>query len=315
MPCFSPLQAYSDGLKSNGKRNIVFHKKSIVEASDIEIPCGQCIGCRLERSRQWAMRCVHEQSLHDFSCFITLTYSDEFLPKNGSLDVTHFQRFMKRLRKRFGNGIRFFHCGEYGDEHFRPHYHAILFGIDFTDPAFLCKKSFAFNVVSPVFNKSGEKLFNSSFLSSLWPYGLSSVGTATFESAAYVARYVCKKVNGKNAKAHYERIDPFTGEIVDLKPEYVTMSRRPGVGADWFNLWSKEVYPSDEVVLRDRKMRPPRFYDYLLEFDNPELLAKLKDVRMETGKQFSDNNTFARRKVREVVQRSKLNVFKVDSSR
>ena len=130
MPCFSPLDGYrSRTVNASGKRSIVFDIHEGFHDRPVSVPCGQCVGCRLEKSRQWAMRCVHEASLYDENCFITLTYDDEFLPVGGSLDKGAFPRFMKRLRKKFEpRRIRFYHAGEYGDRFGRPHYHALLFG-------------------------------------------------------------------------------------------------------------------------------------------------------------------------------------------
>ena len=135
MPCFHPLTGYlARDANASGKRSIVFDPK-LALGVDVkrQVPCGRCIGCRLERSRQWAMRCVHEASLYKNNCFITLTFNDYYLPKDGSLHVEHFQKFMKRLRKRFGSGVRYFQCGEYGELLRRPHYHACLFNFDFPD--------------------------------------------------------------------------------------------------------------------------------------------------------------------------------------
>jgi len=299
MPCYHPLKGWrSKKLTANGKRSIVFRPQEGYSDMPVEVPCGQCIGCRLERSRQWAIRCVHESQLYDDNCFITLTYSDESLPFDGSLDVSHFQLFMKRLRKRFGSGIRFFHCGEYGDQLGRPHYHACIFNFDFPDKV-------PFKQLD-----SGGMLYTSAALSELWPFGLHSIGTVTFESAAYVARYVTKKVTGKNAAAHYERFDPFTGEVFFLKPEYITMSRRPGVGKGWFDRFSGDVYPSDEVVLNGVSMRPPKFYDSQFELLSPESLRKLKLLREANAAKFADNNTGDRLAVREVCQLSRFSNLK-----
>ena len=124
MPCYHPLLAWRDSSKLNpktGKSSLVFTAPANWrECEPLKIPCGQCVGCRLERSRVWAVRCVHEASLHERNCFITLTYNDENLPSDRSLKMKHYQDFMKRLRKRYGEGIRFFHCGEYGSLNQRP---------------------------------------------------------------------------------------------------------------------------------------------------------------------------------------------------
>lgn len=168
--------------QNNGK--IVFYDiDHIGKAFSLSLPCGQCIGCRLEYSRQWAIRCMHESTLHDQSCFITLTYSDDNLPEHGTLILRDFQLFMKRLRFEFSNvKIRFYHCGEYGEKFGRPHYHALLFGIDFEADRTLYSQS-----------KQGSKLYVSDTLNKLWNKGFATIGNITFESAAYVARYVVKK--------------------------------------------------------------------------------------------------------------------------
>lgn len=301
MPCYHPMQGLKVGVKPNGKADIKIFKTRFKNYSvlhqevDVLLPCGQCVGCRLERSRQWAIRCVHEAQLHLDNCFITLTYSDSFLPKDGSLVKKHFQDFMKRFRKKFGNGIRYFHCGEYGEKLGRPHYHACIFGFDFPDRLFW-KES------------NGIPLFTSNLLSSLWTYGFSSVGDVTFESAAYVARYIMKKVNGDLSVEHYRSIGLVSsdGEVFDKIPEYTTMSRRPGIGRKWFDKFCSDVYPSDEVVLRGVKMRPPRYYDTCFEIISPEEFANVKAARKEFGLLCVDNNTPQRLEVREKVQLSKL---------
>ena len=142
MPCYNPLKGYrSRTLNASGKRSIVFNLREGYVDQPIEVPCGQCIGCRLERSRQWAVRCVHEASLYKNNCFVTLTYSDDKLPSDGSLHFDHFQKFMKRLRRFYDDSrIRFFHCGEYGEQYSRPHYHCCLFNFDFVDKKFWKKR-------------------------------------------------------------------------------------------------------------------------------------------------------------------------------
>ena len=120
MPCYYPLQGWrSKELTKNGKRAIVFDRKKGYVDQPLEVPCGQCIGCRLDRSRDWALRCIHEAQLHEDNSYITLTYDDDNLPANASLDKSDFQKFMKRLRKSLGDKkVRFFHCGEYGENQY-----------------------------------------------------------------------------------------------------------------------------------------------------------------------------------------------------
>jgi hypothetical protein len=260
--CYHPLLAY----KSEGK--VVF-EKPFAFARGFNLPCGQCIGCRLNYSRQWAIRLVHEAQMHEKSCFITLTFNDEslFARENPySLDKTEYQRFMKRLRKKYGKQVRFFHCGEYGDKNKRPHYHAILFGVDFDHDRKLWS------------NKDGIKLFTSESLEKLWPYGFCTIGQVTFESCAYVARYIMKKQTGEKAEDHYMRWCPETGEGTAIDPEYCTMSRKPGIGKSWIEKYKTDVYPHDYVVINEHKVKPPRFYDQQLDEDE---LRKLKDQRIK----------------------------------
>jgi hypothetical protein len=260
----------------------------------VSIPCGQCIGCRLERSRQWAVRCVHEASLHERNCFITLTYDPDHLPENGTLVMEHFQLFMKRLRKEFGAGIRFFHCGEYGEKQGRPHYHAALFNFDFPDKVFLRR------------TPRGDVCWSSASLQRLWGKGRTELGSLTFESAAYIARYITKKQLGKGAQAHYE----------GRKPEYTTMSRKPGIGKGWLEKWTADVYPVDRVVLkrggRMIEMRPPRFYDVSFELDDPETFATVKRNRKRAAEEFGHSGECAgsRLLVRREVQERKLLLLK-----
>ncbi len=219
------------------------------------------------------MRCVHEASMHEQNCFITLTYDDEHLPSDGSLHLKDFQDFMKRLRSRFvETRIRFFHAGEYGAKYRRPHYHACLFGIDFGDKR-------------PLKVVNGHWLFTSADLAKCWKLGFSSVGAVTFESAAYVARYLLKKVTGDRADEHYFGCDEVTGAPVALVPEYTTMSRRPGIGRNWYDQFSADVFPSDDVVLMGgRRVRTPRFYDSIYESHDEVGFARMKAARRSFDK-------------------------------
>lgn len=258
MPCYHPIDGwYSKTVNPSGKRSIVF-KAEQGGAQKVTIACQRCIGCRLERSRQWAMRCMHEAQLHDENSFITLTYDDQHLPYGGTLIKKHFQDFMKRLRRHFGGRkIQYYHCGEYGERTRRPHYHALLFGLDFRDK--LHFKTTA----------RGDRVFTSSTLSKLWGMGHCSIGAVTFESAAYTARYILKKQSGDQAESHYRKVMADTGEVVNLLPEYVTMSLKPTVGRGWIEEFSGDVYPDDFVVMRGKKMKPPKYYDRMHELEDP----------------------------------------------
>lgn len=292
MPCFGPLSAYRPTKKS-GDRRLVFDPRKSDTGIKILIPCGQCVGCRLERSRQWAMRAMHEKQMHDASCFLTLTYSDDFLPEGGSLVMRDYVLFMKRLRKRFGDGIRFLGCGEYGDVTGRPHYHILLLNHDFDDRRPYGRASSA-----------GHQLYTSKTLDSLWSregrsLGLCVIGNVDFDSCAYVARYVMKKVIGKDLKP---MIDPFTGLIKE--PVFMTMSRRPGLGSSWYAKYGPHSYLFDSVVFNGCEVRPPRFYDS--KRVGPCINDKLKVKRRRMAMLHRADQTLARLRVREVVALAKL---------
>jgi len=316
MPCFRPLKGYrAQTVNPSGKRSIVFSKREGFTDLPIELPCNQCIGCRLERSRQWAIRCVHEASLHEDNSFITLTYSDSNLPKYNSLSKHHFQLFFKKLRKHFSfkllsslslspsplmpiqdsfrrlyRPIRYFHCGEYGDKKLRPHYHACLFGIDFADKVKISE------------NENGDAIYDSATLEKIWGNGIVRIGSVTFESAAYVARYITKKITGKAASQYYVDMDPETGEFVDIQPEYTTMSRRPGIAKGWYEKWASDVYPDDFIVLRGKQLKPPKFYKSQYEILNPQGAARLRARGQNAAKKNACHNTLDRLIVREAIK-------------
>ncbi|WNK13061.1 MAG: replication initiator protein [Microvirus sp.] len=293
MPCYHPISAWQllNVKTAKGKPTISFKNPYAAPSPTrvgIQVPCGQCIGCRLERSRQWAIRCVHEAYGHEDNAFITLTYAPEYLPSDVSLKKNHFQKFMKRLRKAISpKKVRFFHCGEYGEQNQRPHYHACLFGYDFPD-----------KILYTIRDEC--RLYRSPMLEKLWPNGFATVGDVTFESAAYVARYITKKITGSLAEKHYN----------GRTPEYTTMSRRPGIGKKWYNEFKSDVFPSDEIVLRGKIMTPPRFYDKQLEADDPILYAKIKLDRKTQALQNTADNTAARLAAKETCKIAQFKLLK-----
>jgi hypothetical protein len=290
MACFHPLQAYqtSDG-------SIIFSERKGDVVRSLSLPCGQCRGCRLERSRQWAVRCMHEASLHEENCFITLTYDNDHCPSDRSLNYGDYQRFMKRFRKRFKDStIRFYMAGEYGEKFERPHFHACIFGFNFPDRT-LWKRT-----------PSGAFIYRSKLLEDLWPFGYSSIGDVTFESAAYVARYVMKKRTGKGVGDHYETIDFETGEIKERVPEFNRMSLKPGIGYDWYRKFHSDIYPHDYVVINGRESRPPKFYDKKFADDFPEEFEALQFQRFVDAVDRFDDNTDERLCVKEQVLEAKF---------
>lgn len=239
----------------------------------------------------WAVRCYHEAQLHADNCFVTLTYDDAHLPPGGSLVGDELSLFFKRLRKKIGARIKHFSCGEYGDENWRPHYHAIIFGYAFPDRVHWQ-------------TKKGNKYYRSKELESCWSFGHSIITDFSLRTAEYVAQYVIKKRTGDDAAEHYERVDLETGEIFNLLPEFSRMSLRPAIAKEWWEKFGQSVKDWDTVVVDGKEIPPPRYYDRLLEEEEPERLAahKLRRVRKAKG---SPDNTPERLRVRERCQQLK----------
>lgn len=293
MPCFAPLEAYYSAVVGpSGKRGVTFDRNASFSGSVLKLPCGQCIGCRLERSRQWAMRCMHEKRFHRNSEFVTLTYEDSKLPEYGTLVKRDLQLFNKRARKAFGP-FRFYACGEYGEQNGRPHYHSIMFGLELGDKRFYKR------------GKNGEDLYTSKSLERVWNHGLCVVGSVTFESCAYVARYIVDKITGERARDHYSIVDS-DGIVHDRVAEFNVMSRRPGIGMAYYEKYGHEVYAHDSVVVNGREVRPPRFYDTKYEKVSPDQLTKLKKKRRRKALASRGDNTRDRLRVRAEVARLSL---------
>jgi len=288
MPCLHPAKAYS--LTSGG---ISFVERGDIKG-DIKLPCGQCMGCRVDRARDWSIRIGHEVKLHQSNWFLTLTYDDANLPNPPSLNYSDWQLFAKRVRKARGP-FRFFMCGEYGDQTRRPHYHAIVFGL----------------VVPDLVRYSGSDkmpLFQSQILTKLWGKGMILAGAVTPQSANYVARYNLKKVNGDRAKTHYRWVDPDTGEVHDLQPEFAHMSTRPGIGAAWYDKYHKDVHTHDYVIRDGAKNPVPRYYDRLAK-----TRYQVDEIKMQRGidaMASAEHQTPERLAVRETVLKAKLSLSK-----
>lgn len=272
MKCFNPLEGYQP--HSGGQ--LVFNPPpgSIAFGyKRLTVPCGSCIGCRLNQSRVWAARMCMEAQLHDQNSFITLTYSPENLPFAGQLEKDHVQLFLKRLRKsldkKYAKKIRYYYVGEYGDLNGRPHYHVLLFGHDFSADRKYLKRT-----------KKGFLIYTSPTLSDCWPYGHANIGEFNFESAAYCARYCLKKQTGKKNPIKEEvYCDIHTGEVVFRTPEFGQPSTRPGIAANWYARFGMDVRRTDYIVMRNNKMLPPRYFDKLTQKHYFEDYEKIKDNR------------------------------------
>lgn len=299
MPCFSPNRMLDYGLKPNGRRDLRMAgvtDQRYKYMPSIPVPCGQCIGCRLARSAEWALRCVHEASLHQANCFITLTYASEHLPEGGTLVKKHFQDFMKRFRKAiYPQKIRMYYCGEYGDKYGRPHYHALIFGYDFTDRILVHDRNR---------RRSDPPLYKSPFLAKLWGKGNVQVGDVTYQSAGYVARYCLKKQTGKNSAEKYTKIDENGNKYIILR-EFAQASNRDGIGAAWYAKYASDCFPSDYLVHEAKKCRVPRYYERLFEIDNADKLAEIKSKRVLRANDHAKDLTHERLHVREQCQKAK----------
>lgn len=276
-------------------------KKSTLRT--IEIPCGQCYECRLKRSREWAIRGVHESQMHKDNCFLTLTYDDDHLV-SPSLIYKHFSDFLKRLRYYYPHDkFSYMVCGEYGETNpctgivdgglYRPHFHCILFGFNFPDRV-------------PVKYIGQSDLMKSKELDKIWGYGACRIGEVTFESISYVARYIMKKITGDKAKEHYTIITS-EGEMIERVPEMFQVSRRPAIGKRWFQKYGKDVIHHDKTIARGKEVNIPRYYDKQIP---KVILGMLQRDREEKGRRYIKDHTDSRDKVRETIVKAGLNQFK-----
>lgn len=309
MTCYFPLQGYKNRYTGAWTSN------SEDGVEPMAVACGSCLGCRIDRSRMWAIRIVHEATLHDDNCFITLTYRslkectvDQYkqglyLPKDGSLNKKHFKDFMKRLRKAFPDKkIRYFHCGEYGKELSRPHYHACLFNVRFPD------------LVHFGSYEHGEEKWNvstSPMLEKIWKYGFCTVGELNFKSAAYCARYILDKITGWKAEDHYFGYTD-EGEETRLQPEYCTMSRKPGIGRGWFEKYKDDCYPSDDVPVPGVGVikKIPRYYDEVVKVVDEVLFEKVSDMRSNFRLESKDEYTAKRLLAKYKVMKARKGMLK-----
>lgn len=258
------------------------------------VPCSRCLGCRLERSRQWAVRGYCELQSCEQSSFITLTYSTENLVwgvERPTLVKQHLQQFMKDLRKKYTEKkIRFFGCGEYGTLNKRPHYHLCLFGHDFSD-----KRHYS--------GKGSEALFTSLELDKIWGYGECKIGSVTFKSIAYIARYICDKKLGKEARYYEEQA---------INPEFVRMSLKPGLGSDWYDKFKTDLFPHDYMVVNGKKCRIPRYFSEKFKKDSPaayEVLVKKKRME-ELEKNPEEFYNLRRMRVKENIKKAQIKFAK-----
>lgn len=258
----------------------------------LALPCQQCIFCRLQNSKEKAIRAIHQSKSSDHNCFLTLTYNDECVPKTprGTLIYNYedIRNFMKRLRYYHSDiKIKSFGCAEYGEKFSRPHFHLCLFNYDFPDKKFWRHSQNDW---------SDEKwpVYRSKELEELWPFGYAEIGSLTTESASYVARYVTKKITGKDKHLHYE----------DRPPERLVCNSQ-GIGLEWLKKYATDVLSTDSVIFKSLEMKIPRYYQKKLEEMYPERYSDIKNQRLDKIREIDLDSTKERLKVREKVHELK----------
>lgn len=283
MSCYHPLKAYRtpDG--------VVFNQLSRHDIiGDIELPCGQCIGCRLRRAGEWQARCKHEALYWDKASFLTLTYEEEHLPADGGLRHRDFALFMKRVRRMHNPRVRFFMCGEYGSENGRPHYHCVLFGEDFRPWKWVGRSG------------SGKDFYTNVRLSELWKLGRVTVQPCCGETIGYCTRYIVDKVTGDRAEAHYG----------GKKPEYCVASQ--GLGMRYYAQYGETVATQDFVVVDSQERVLPRYYAKMARKDARVDWDAVEQARYVRARAALPDNTDERRAVREIVHKARVRNLKRD---
>ena len=266
------------------------------------LKCGQCIECRLAYSREWAIRITHEQMMHEKSCMLNLTYDDDHLPLHGQLVKADLQKFFKRMRKS-GYKFRYVASGEYGDASRRPHFHIALFGQDFDHDRVRFGSS------------NGDSTYISKTVSRHWHQGNHLIGTLNFESAAYIARYILKKIKASDKLSplplHINQLD---GEIIFPNPEFLIMSK--GISKGWFNdYFMSDVFPTASVLTVQGSRAPvPRYYKTLLKELGHDLSLDMQFRSSARADMEVERNMFENLPVRKIarqhVSESRVNLSK-----
>lgn len=287
MPCYHPMSAWQktdgtiiihgdirDANRKRSPKSLIAKGINPLTDKKIVIPCGQCIGCRLEYSRQWADRCYLESKMHEHNYWLTLTYDEDHIkdllkasikrdtgeiinaPMLRKKDLTGF---IKRLREHWQRkynitGLKFYGCGEYGTQNHRPHYHISIFGLDIPD-------------IQLWFTKDGFPTFRSAEIENIWGKGRLTINRNTWQTSAYTARYMLKKLKGREAKEQYEK--------AGVTPEFTICSRNPGIGKSYYDTHKEEIYAKDEIAYLKAKggaqtRKPPKYFDRLYKAENPE---------------------------------------------
>jgi hypothetical protein len=308
MPCFHMMPAWPapkhdpkpslvcEGQMAKPSRRIVFSPhKSFSGARSFMIPCGQCIGCRADQAREWAVRCMLERQMHEASCFVTATYAPEHLPIGGGVSKRDHQLFLKRLRFAFPHAeLSFFMCAEYGDRGQRPHYHYCFFGLDFIEDRVPWSRA-----------QGGDLLWESPTLNAAWGKGIIVFGDLTFDAACYVGRYTMKKLNGVMADEEYLRFMP-DGQPYWVEPVFALASRRPGIAGEWVDTYWNTDARSDFVIIDGVKVPMPAYVLNRRFGDDPDELARRKLRQRQLMRRHADNMTPERLATREELLTLKM---------
>lgn len=308
MPCHYPARAYRLGDSQNRPAGVVFDvKRGDNVLHELKVPCGQCLGCKQKRIRDWALRCQHESKMHKYSYFVTLTYNEENLPDGNSLCYNDFQAFMKKARHWYGifdwktkkqwdsTKIRFFMCGEYGALK-RPHYHVLLYNFPIPDLQYL-KKS-----------EKGSVLYTSELVEWLWnKRGFVTIGLVEYASAAYVAQYCINKMGVE--EEDYQFLDLETGEVIKRKKEMVQMSRKPGIGSTWYEKYGEQVFPVDRCIANGKEVGVPKYYSKRYKEENPEGYEGVIEKRHGYSKARMEEQSEERLEVKERCLAAKIKFY------
>lgn len=263
--CTKPVTAF---INPDGGRPLFGHKGDKAGTPKIKFPCGKCPECCKDYYTSWTTRGFREIMRWESSLFVTLTYNDEHLPKNRSLNKKHVQDFLKRLKKHFGsskeNPIRQSYCGEYGEKTKRPHYHLIIYNLDFADK------------VEHYKTDQGHQVYRSPTLESLWTFGHSEFGYATPATIAYLYKYILKKVP-RSQKTRPLKLE-FEGQIYNVSHEFIESSRNPGIGA---HMRGSDSLKKGFLTIDGVKKKLPKYYLEWLRLNDPDTYDKIQNLKFD----------------------------------
>lgn len=323
MPCYEPLIRIEDLNKwVKAADGHLYHPAKIQKASHIlgerledtdyrnsnfleslahiygytTIPCGKCIGCKLDYSREWANRGYLEAQLWEQNWFVTLTYDEDHIKmiddETATLEpekITYFMKNLRQIMKREFNqdNIRFMACGEYGEERSRPHYHLIIFNLNLPVETFYNPRI-----------KNNNCYWQNTIIERSWggirnptkdhnyinpnSIGISNISECTWNNIAYTARYITKKINGDLEKEAYSE---------NQEKEFFRVSRMPGIGQTYYEEHKNDIYKLDCITVKNQQgvinSKPPKYFDKLYKQEYPEEFKKIEERRK---KQMISNN-------------------------